>query len=198
MSFPFDELAQWIEAEWNVSVLNVVYDIVDPTNHPRLQVILEDTVDTQCFRGGDGNYDHDKQRAVTARFVEIIGREGAGSFDVDGLFVVFPAFAPLARMEADDRVSDDDIHALKTEIGNPDLWEVSRLFGHVTLFFYTDEQVRHYETTGKKEEHAKMYFAILKPHDEFGYLREDEYCVEFDSKQNFDSNYNGNGLYYYR
>lgn len=43
-----------------------------------------------------------------------------------------------------------------------------------------------------------MYFAILKPHDEFDYLVQESFTVAFDSKQNFDNNYQGNWFYYYK
>ena len=43
-----------------------------------------------------------------------------------------------------------------------------------------------------------MYFEILKAYDEFGYLVEKDFAVNFDSKQNFDDNYESNWYYYYK
>ena len=194
---PFGELAQWIDTEWKVTVLNVIYDRANALRAPRLQVILEHEAHARKFHRGV-NFDKDKQSAIAARFLEIIGRDNAHAFDVDGLFVVFSAFSPLAREEADSQISVDEVQALKARIGNPDIWEISRCFGHVTFFFFTDDQVKHYEAEGKKKEYAKMYFGLLKPHDEFGYLREEDFNVDFDSKQNFDEKYESNWFYYYR
>lgn len=34
--------------------------------------------------------------------------------------------------------------------------------------FFTDAQAIDYAAQGKRAEYARMYFEILKPHDEFG------------------------------
>jgi hypothetical protein len=194
---PFDELARWIGSKWNVTVLNVTYDRANSLHAPRLQVILEHKMHARKFHRGF-NFDKDKQNAIASRFLEIIGRDGAHDFDVDGLFVVFSAFAPLAREEADSQISDEEIQSLKARMGNPDIWEILRLFGHVTIFFFTDAQVKRYEAGGKKQEYARIYYEILKPHDEFGYLKERDFKIDFDSKQNFDENYESNWFYYFK
>ncbi len=164
---------------------------------PRLQVILEHYDEAQKFHDGY-NFDKTKQQAIASQFLEIINRRPDHRYDADGLFVVFSAFAPLARQEADSQLSEQEIEALKQRIGNPDLWKISRSFGYVTFLFYTDAQAEEYATKGQKEEYARMYFEILKPYDEFDYLSEDDFAVNFDSKQNFDENYESNWYYYYK
>jgi hypothetical protein len=196
---PFDELAQWISSTWKVNVLNVIYDKATSVHKPRLQVIVEHQRELLKFQKGHyGNFIAKKQNAIAEKFMEILARDGTTGFDVDGLFVVFSAFAPLAEEEADGQISEEEIEALKSRIGNPDLWEISRCFGHVTFFFFTYAQVKHYEAEGMKAVYAKLYFDLLKSHDELGYLKEKEFKVDFDSKQNLDENYESNWFYYYR
>jgi hypothetical protein len=197
LAAPFGELASWISSTWHVTVLNAIYDERDSQCAPRLQIILERQSDAARFHDGL-NFDEEMQRAVKSKFLEIIGRDNVARFDVDGLFVVFSAFAPLALEEADSKIPDKELKALKVRIGNPDLWEISRSFGNVTFFFFTDAQAKHYEAEGKRTEYARMYFDLLKLHDEFGYLEGNEYTIAFDSKQNFDENYHSNWFYYYR
>lgn len=96
------------------------------------------------------------------------------------------------------KLSEGEIEAPKNQLANPDLWVISRCFGHVTFMFYTDAQVAKYEANGLKEVYARKYLAILKPNDEFGYLSADDFAVSFDSKQNFDDNYNSNWYWYYK
>ncbi|MBA4020651.1 MAG: hypothetical protein C0483_26120 [Pirellula sp.] len=194
---PFNELAAWISKRWDVTVLNIIYDRRNKLHAPRLHVILESHDDAKSFERSAYCYDKRKQIAVASRFLNLIGRQPS-EYDVDGLFVVFSAFAPIALQEADSRVSDQEVGDLKQRIDNPDLWEISRCFGHVTFFFYTDAQARDYAASGKMAEYARRYFEILKPHDEFDYLSEDEFKVAFDSKQNFDENYQSSSFYYYR
>ena len=193
---PFDELAEWISETWQVTVLNVIYDRRNELHAPRLQIILEHAADAGKFRDGL-NFDDGKQAAIVDRFCEMVSTR-PNDFDVTGLFVVFSAFAPIAHEEADARISEEDVEALRLQIGDPELWYISRFFGRVTFFFYTNQQVKKRETNGSRAAYARSYFALLKPHDEFGYLREDEFTVAFDSKQNFDRNCNGNWYKYYR
>ena len=195
---PLRELADWINQKWGVTVLNVIYDRAKESLHaPRLQVILEFGRETKKFRDGP-NFDHLKQQAIASRFVEIVSRDQNHDYDLQGLFVVFSAFAPLACDEADSKISDEEIEALKLRIGNPDLWTISRYFGYVTFMLFTDAQAQDHAAMGKKEEYAREYFQVLKPYDEFEYLDESTFEVQIDSKENFDQNYQSSWFYYDR
>jgi hypothetical protein len=196
LSPPFDELARWIAAKWNVTVLNVVYDRPNSLHAARVQVILEHEADERKFHRGV-TFDPEKQAAIKGRFLEIIGRTPSHGYDVTRLFVVFSAFAPIARQEADAQIQNQEVEAFKRELRNPDIWTISRCFGYVTVFFFTDEQAKRHESEGKKLEYARRYFELLKPRDEFGYLKQDDYTIGFDSKQNFDEKYEGSWFNYY-
>ena len=140
---PLDELAEWISKKWCVTVLNVIYDHRNDLHGPRLQVILEHDKDAQSFRAGF-NFDKKKQSAIASQFIEIAHIKSGYEYDVDGLFVVFSAFAPLTLHEANEDITDEEINELKRRIDNAHLWEVSRCFGAVTFMFYTDSQVEEY------------------------------------------------------
>ena len=197
LAAPFDELATWISDRWRVTVLNVIYSPRNELHPPRIQVILEHDRDAQVFRDGY-NFDRKAQLDIASQFRQIVNRELYCEYDDNGLFVVFSAFAPLAREEADSKISDGEIDALKRRIGNPDLWEISRFFGQVTFMFFTDAQAKEHSAQGLQVEYARMYFEILKLHDEFNYLTQEGFSVTFDSKQNFDDNYQSNWFYYYK
>ena len=197
LSSPFDELAKWIGSEWNVAVLNIVYDQADSLHAPRLQVILEHEEDALKFIDGF-NFDKMCQAAIANKFLMLVGSSRERKYDVSGLFVVFSEFSRIAKEESDSGISDEQVDSHKRRIGNPELWEISRCFGHVTFMFYTDKQARKSETDGKKKVYASLYFEMLKQHDEFGYLIESEYAVTFDSKENLDANFGGSWFNYYR
>lgn len=196
LTAPFKELAQWISTEWRVTVLNVRYDRANAIHAPRVHVILEHESHARKFHRGV-NFDMEKQAAVAKKFLEIIAGDSKHTLDVAGLFVIFSAFAPEAIEEADGKISEEDIQALKVQIGNPDIWEISRPCGDVTVFFFTNDQVKLHEAKGRKKEYAKLYFDLLKPHDEFGYLKESKFKIDFDSKQNFDENFKGSWFNYF-
>jgi hypothetical protein len=114
------------------------------------------------------------------------------------MFVVFAAFEHVARMEANESVTKNDLDQFKAKLNNQDLWEISRLSDTVTFFFYTDAQVKHYEAAGLRDAYAREYARLIEPHDEFGYFRRRGVLAYFDSKENFDSNYESNWYYYYK
>ena len=87
---------------------------------------------------------------------------------------------------------------LKAKLANKDFWEISRCFDSVTFFFYTDAQVKQYETAGLREACAREYSHLVQPYDEFGYFERRGVAVYFDSKENFDTNYQSNWHYYYK
>jgi hypothetical protein len=196
---PLAELAVWIASTWSVNVLNVIYDGRDAIRAPRLQIILEFERDTAKFRsGGYFDYDKEKEDAIKNKFREIATRDPFAKFDLEGLFIFFGTFAPVAGEEAVNQTKEKEIEDLKDRIGNADLWKIRRSLGNVTFFFFTDGQVELYTSEGKKREYAKLYFGILKPHDEFGYISENDFTVAFDSKQNLDENFENNWFYYDR
>jgi len=193
---PFDEMGAWVSATWHVTVLNVIYDPKSDHLAPRLQVILEHESDARTFSDGV-NFEESKQQAIAAHFRELV-RSQPSRYETQGMFVVLSAFAPIAKQEADSRISDEDVKALQARIGDPHLWCISRCFGRVTFMFYTDEQIVERQADGSKDSYARSYFAMLKGYDEFGYLTIDNFSIAFDSKENFDRNYQGSWFYYYR
>jgi hypothetical protein len=197
LAAPFDELAKWIADRWQVVVLNVIYDARNDLHAPRLQVVLEHRKDEETFREGP-NFDSYKQELIATKFIELCNRSPSQQRDVNGLFTVFSAFAPLAAEEADGKLTDRQIEEIQRRLGNSDLWCISRCFGEVTFMFYTDQQVAKYSADGKREAYAREYFAILKPLDEFDYLTLDDFTVRFDSKESFDRHYQGSWFNYYR
>ena len=191
------ELAAWIATTYGVTVLNVVCNARTASRGPRLQIIVEHRTEAEKFHEGV-NFDPQKQRAIRDRYLEIISKDGSTKADVDGLFVVFSAFAPIAREETHSRVTDAEIAALLARIADPALWHISRCFSRVTFFFYTEEQLRRAEAAGKRGEYSRKYFELLAGRDEFGYLDRDGFLVDFDTKENFDANFQGSWFYYYR
>jgi hypothetical protein len=199
LSAPFAELAAWISAQWQVTVLNILHELPELLEgRPRLRVVLEHPRERRVFEDESG-YDESKQQAVAARFAEIVGRDRRHSrYSVAGLLVVFTAFSPLALEEADGRLSKRRIRALQKRAANPQLWTIHRWFGRVTFMFHTDEQAQAAARSGLRERYADLYFALLRKHDEFGYLNRAEFSVELDSKENLDRNYGGSWFNYDR
>lgn len=199
LEYPFKELADWIGPEYGVHVLNIIYDTVPPGSRPRLSVVLETEEDALKFRDGAlGNFNTIDQQRVREHFERILSKQPDLRLKLDGLLVIFVAFEPVARVEANESVTKEELHCLKAKLANEDLWEISRCFDSVTFFFYTDAQVKKYEAAGLRSAYDQEYSRLVEPHDEFGYLGKRGILVSFDSKENFEKNYQSNWYYYYK
>ena len=192
---PFDELAAWLSKTRKVNVLNVAYYRRTKHGVPWLHVVHEHP--TNKFERSLSSPDRRQKKSIVRRFIRIVESNDAYDFDVEGLAVMFHAFSPIALAEADEQVSPRQIAAMKKRIG-PELWHIQHAFGQVVFFFYTDKQVKKHKAAGKEKICADLYFDVLKPYDEFGYLKRNKCRVRFDSKENFDNNYQGNWYYYYK
>ncbi|NJM55266.1 MAG: hypothetical protein HC841_04565 [Verrucomicrobiae bacterium] len=196
---PFKELADWVGKRYGVQVLNVFYDTIQPDNRPRLSVILETQEDAQKFRKGAlGNFNNADQKEVQEHFDRILQEQGNLNFDAQRLFVIFVAFERVAMEEANESVTDEEVAQLKSKLANNDLWEISRCFDSVTFFFFTDVQVKKYEAAGLRRVYAEEYSRLVHRHDVFGYLKKRGVSAHFDSKENFDKNFESNWYYYYK
>jgi hypothetical protein len=196
---PFAELADWICTNYDVAVINVIYDTVIPDSRPRLSVVLELDADLVKFRENPlGNFKRSDQQRIASEFERILADYPKARFTTDGLLVVFNSFEAVARIEVNESVPDEEISKLKRHINNTELWEISRCFDGVTFLFFTDKQFNRAKKEGVCESYALEYSRMVERYDEFEYLKRSGLAFSFDSKENFDANYEGNWFYYYR
>ena len=208
----FQPLADWINQTYDVQTMNVIYDIINPDKRPRLQIIFEFGKDKVKFLNSNFNFDSEKQQAIADQFIKslqtqgLIKKESILSFltketmeyKTDDLLVVFSAFEPIARDEANESVPIEQIQKLKEQIANKDIWEIKNSFSAAIFFFYTEVQVESNSKNGVKEELSQRYYDLLKQYDEFDYFKRVDYSVLLDSKENFDNKYQSNWFYYSR
>ena len=204
----FKELADWIDRTYDVRTINIIYDtfISARRKQSRLQICFEFERETLKFRDDTRiNFDTDKQTAIATKFKEILrmknGLTGfirSSRYVTDNILIVFSAFQPVARIEANEKIPQEKVKELQKELDNPDLWLISKAFGGVTFFLYLDDQVRKYEGSKTKKHWTDKYFDLLERYDEFKYFNRKDFSINLDSKENFDKNYESNWYYYYK
>jgi len=213
----FKPLAHWIDNEYNVQTMNILYDIIDTyeKNVPRLEIIFEFENDREKFRNDPQNhfnYNPEKQTAIANQFKKLVSnvilpkkkgllsflRRNRSKYKTPGLFVVFSVFKPIAIEEVYSNVSREQIRGLKKQIGNKEIWEIISGFSSAVFFFFTDAQVEENKRNGVQEELAARYFDLLKPYDEFNYIKKECFSISLDRKENFDNNYQSNWYYYFK
>ena len=211
LTYPLKDLAEWINKEYCVNVINIHYDYIQ-NNRPRLEIILEFKTDKRKFNDNDYNYDRNKQKAIADKFNELISlkdnepkhifkffkKDISSKYNTNDIFISFSAFEPIAKEEANNRIPEEKVQDLKNKLNNKDLWKISRFFSSATFFFYTDEQVIEYSKDESMKIFEEAYFNLIKPYDEFDYIKKENFRLNIDSKENFDNNFSSNWYYYYK
>jgi len=213
MNSDFKELADWIDKTYDVKTINIIYDtfIAARKKQSRLQICFEFESESLKFRDGTlGNFHADKQDAIAKKFKEILKANKAtdkrrltdffksSPYVTENILIVYSAFEPIARIEANENVPQGKVKELQKKLDNPDLWEISRAFSGTTFFVYSDDQVKKYEASQVKKEWTDKYFELLDQYNEFRYFKRENFSIYLDSKENFDKNYESNWYYYYK
>jgi len=194
----FRDLANWISVRYpGVSVLNIYYDeLIDPPL-PRLSVIFEWEREAELFRDVDGNFNAVKQAAIAAKFAALVNDHRERSFNTNGLLVVFTAFEPVARLNAIWSISAEQLVQWQRNLNDPTIWKIREVGSGVGIFFYTDAQLKNLGED-LKAKWSNAYAEMISAHDDFGYFRREPAQVIFDSKENFEREYQGNWFNYDR
>jgi hypothetical protein len=200
MKGEFKPLADWVDQTFGVKTINILYDTIDKGNRPRLELCFEFEREQKNFLNNKGfGFEESKQKAIGLYFKHTLEQQGiTNQYPTENIWVIYAAFEPIARIETNQNISEQDIDDLKKQLDNKDLWEISRAFSGATFFLYTDEQVKQYDNSEIKKLWADRYFDVLKPYDEFDYFKREAFTIYLDSKENFDTNYSSNWYYYYK
>lgn len=212
----FIELAEFIDKTFNVKTINIIYDTIENSQHPRLNICFEfDREKENFYEDGDAVYapfDKDKQKIIAYKFKELMIGNGLvkkksffnslftvnrDKYKVNNVLVCYSAFEAIAKCEANDSVPGEKVAALKEELNCPELWLIVKMSSATTFFVYTDEQVEQYKNSEIRKQLAAKYLELLMPYDEFNYFKRDEFSIGLDSKKNFDINYGGSWYEYF-
>lgn len=215
MNPDFLSLANFIDKTFGVRTINIVYDTIDKGTRPRIGIYFEFEKEKQSFNENNGvvNFDSKKQKLIAYKFKQTITEQGLAKkkglfslltkseiekYRTENIWVYYSAFESIAKIEANERIPQDKVIQLKSELNCKNLWEISRCFSSTTFFVYTEEQVKHYEISETRKIWADKYFDLLEPFNEFSYFKRDTFNIDLDSKENFDKNYESNWYYYYK
>ena len=81
---------------------------------------------------------------------------------------------------------------------NNKIWEIHMNSNYITVFFETESQIQEYSKTVIFDKMKTEYYEIIKEIDEFRLFKIENLSLSFDSKENFDKNYESNWYYYYK
>lgn len=191
MDAKFLPFAKWINEAYKVEILNIITDTINGGTI-RLQLIFEFQKDVDTFLL--------KNRfSQSSRKAKVIEKKYNDLFDIDpksSMLVLFYAFEPLAKQEVVTSIPLTITNSFKDRY-QENLWEVVGFGQHVTFFFFSNEALQKAQETQDTSRIKEDYFLLLKPFDKFDYFSLENFHAIFDSKENFDQNYDSNWRWYY-
>lgn len=204
-------LVYWMSKTYNVVVLNIVETFMSHNNNIRISVHLETQQDALKFHEHQdwcGNFDTLKQTEIAKKYLETrhltkttIVKTFSEAFKrpptLSDIFVSFSTFEPIAKADANSNIPEQHIDALYSKTKYPEIWKISRYFGSTTLFVFTNKQLYQFKNTTKYTSIENAYFQLLKTYDTFNYWKRRDFKLKIDSKQNFDTNFDGSWYHYY-
>ena len=92
----------------------------------------------------------------------------------------------------------ENLNFLLKIINNQNIWIIKNVFStRVVVFFYSNNQIQNIKEKERIERIVIEYiYSSLKKFDSNNKLKKDEINIEFDTKENFDINYESNWYYY--
>jgi len=201
-AFPqdFTELKNFISTNYNVNVLNIIYDTIDNGARPRLWIIPEFEQDANLLNAmfGFGEVPNAEKDILAKEFIKQVSLR-LPQVKTINILVVIRSFESPAKQETNGSVTKEELQALQTELNIEELWQIRPdLFYTATFFLFTNDQVRQFLENGMKGHFTDKYFEILKKHDEFVYYDKSQFSIELESKENFESKYENNWFYFDR
>lgn len=190
---PFNELSSKIEKKYKVKPLNIHYDYLKHNGKPRIQIIFDKYIDQKKFQSRGIFPDKTKQIEIIEMLhsLELF----KSNYPIDEILVLFSSFEPIAKQEANNSIPENRIEELKTSIDNPNLWAIWRSFSTATFFFYTKAQVEEAQKSILPDL-TDAYYNLIKKYDTFDYLNRNDFYIDLDDKEKFDTVYRSNWFYY--
>jgi len=194
----FSKLAEVLKDKLGIEMIHAVYDRMDAT--PRLHIIVNTTEQyVNMHQKGRGRFGYNKniQKLIVRAFTRIARETDTGkSYDTDNLFVCFTDFEKEAKTAANSEISTGLREKLLA--GHREIWQVVSLFTTITVFYWTDEDLKHNDANGVNDDIRAYCYETLKNADEFHYYTASNFVLIFDSKENVDNHYEGNLYYYFK
>ena len=178
--------------QFGITPINFFFEILPHNNKPRLQLIFNKTSELRKLRD---QYAHNGfENKIIDIFISTYKHDN--QYPTENSFIICSAFDQLSIFEAHLNIPEDELETgVKPLVKN--FWCIQK--HHTASIFvfglYDCDTVYNQQQSEKVQ---KVYFDLLSGYDEFNYLEKSESLkVIFDTKENFDKNYNGSWRNYF-
>ena len=216
----YEKLIDWTKEEFDIKVIYIDLEIKNKDNQPRLHLILETQKDYQKILIETG-YNPKIQSKIAEKFYELlkienqkignktekslveklllkIGLKGNIKQNFENIWVCYSVFLTVYSTEISTEFTKEKIDNLLKKYKKDNVWEIHMRSFYITIFLEKENQIEESRQNPLFEKLKEEYFEIVKEKDEFGLFKKELINLAFDSKENFDKNYDSSWFYYYK
>lgn len=195
-----EQLREWIHQEFGVHVVHIVFDQVEigpSTGRPRLNVILETDADYNSWKENACTIRPDVSCRVLSQFKKLASASPE-PYDTNNLFLTLDNFSAECLGRACNAFLRADANQIVQDFAAIPIWAINGFSRDLVVFLNTNDDIKHNQRNGNCSKISKQCFDAVKRYDEFDYLSDASFRLNFDSKENLDKNYSGSLFYYWR
>lgn len=212
MNSVFEQLANWIDYTYETKVLSIYYDEIGKDKRPRLNIILENSKDSNKFRDSEGYYNVLIQHQIITKFTQILEIQRSNKltffeklkvsffnkkYNTINLLIISTEFETYNRERISGLIPNKEFEILKTELTLPEVYSILWYGDTATLILNTDVQITEYKINGKENYIRNTIYESFKKYDEFDYIKPNDNILCLESLENINRKY-GSFEYYLR
>jgi hypothetical protein len=224
----FEKLINWIKKRFEINVIYVDYVFDKKDNRPKLHLIVENQKDYRKLMNNENEfstgYKKEFQNEISEKFRDILSKTSAKNsessyinnllikiglkkryienekYKTKNIWVCYSVFSTVYNEDICSNFRNIEIEKLikKYKTENDQIWEIHMTSNYITLFFETEMQIYENSRNISFEKMKTEYYEMIKEADEFNLIKIENINLSFDSKENFDKNYESNWYYYYK
>jgi hypothetical protein len=195
------ELKKWIETRYSVSVVLLKYDTIDIGPHagrPRLNVIVETDADYIAIHKDAFTLKSNVKSEIAFQFSRLVAEADATIFRTENIHIISDIFSYEAMRISTAEFITAKLEEAVREFSMCGLWTLTAMSREIIAFFFTDAQIAKAKQNGCADRISDYSFSHVIKYDPFVYFARDNFPIRFDSKENFDKNYQSNWYYYFK
>lgn len=187
-----EELTTWMKQEFDVTIYDYICDYIQ-NGQIRLRIVVWNLMVERSFYNGY-NYDSEKQKKIAGEFARLARKYNLHPeyHNEKDIFVCIEMVEDQIIRKTFDEVKPQILVFEKSVI-----WKIVFEFTNISVFYETDEQVKHFEEIGLSDAIREKFSEILKANDKYNVFK-DGVCCLFTSRQTLNEKYQGNLFYYFK
>jgi hypothetical protein len=138
------------------------------------------------------------EKSLVEKLLLKIGLKSNIKQQFENIWVCYSVFLTVYSTEISTEFTKEKIDELIKKYKKDNVWEIHISSFYITIFLEKENQIEESRQKSLFDKLKEEYIEIVKEKDEFGLFKKKLINLAFDSKENFDKNYDSSWFYYYK